>query len=221
MPGSVPQSIVWPVVEGIARSVGASRPAAHARLTTAISGGNNDLVYTAVEYGIGGEDISIAYATPAAQATTTVAVNVKAITVTPGEMAVMEVDEAGTAAVNGLYLYAGVVNGEASWNLNSDLVNARISWSSASGGTWWIYLNTDTMYYTASSAASPSGLTWSVDGGSLPVPAVTGYTSTSCQVAQAVRSNSAATALVSVADAPGNDGTGSVVAMSAANLELR
>ena len=195
-------------------------PEQFATLTTSLAGANNDLVFTAKEAGAVGEEISIEYAAAAARATITVDVSGRAITVTPGTDGMVEVDGAGSTEVNGLYLYAGHVNGKPSWNLASDLIDARIQWSSTNGGTWWIYLDTDTLYYSESTADSLDSLIWSEDVGEVPIPDAVPWTSAASQVAAAIRTNGLSSALVTVADAPGNDGTGSVTAMAATNLAL-
>lgn len=219
MPGSVAQPIVWSVVGNIPRAAGQQQPEGFAKLTTMLDGTNNDLVFTALEKGSAGREISIEYGDPAAQATTGVQVTGKAIKVTPGLHAEVEVTDAGTAAVNGVYHYVGQRNGKANWSHSGyPLVDARVDWIDIGGGLWMISEADTLMYSSASAADFPNSLEWTVEDGAEPAPDVETHGSVANQVKAAIGSNEEASALVTVANAPGNDGTGAVSAMTARRL---
>lgn len=146
-----------------------------ATLTTALTGSNNDLTFTAVEAGESGDQISVTYV----------------------------VSGTNTA------LDAGVTDPFA----GTAVVQAQVSdYFTKRGGFRW--------------NAVPTGakvpVTVSVSGGDIVVTVATdgggSATSTAAQVKTALEANTDVTKLVSIANAPGSDGTGVVTAMAKTNL---
>jgi len=94
---------------------------ARAYLLVDPAGADNSVLYMAKAAGAAGELVSVAYASPATQATTTVAVSTNAITVTPGTKARMIVtgdltSDGTTPVVIPPLLYAGLYAGSPAWS---------------------------------------------------------------------------------------------------------
>ena len=145
------------------------------------AGADNSVLYTANTAGTGGNAISVAYAAPVAQATTTVAVVSNAITVTPGTKARMTVTGA-TTFPNPTMLYGGTINSQPFWSAGGWTYNGPNNAGASAifyDGTKWII--TSETQYTAeltSSAQYPDGLTgWTVTLGSGLPTVASGVTS--------------------------------------------
>lgn len=166
--------------------------------------------------------MTITYADPAEQPTTTVTISGKNITVTPGTKARMIVT--GTLSVwDTPYTfpaisYNGISNGKPAYGDRSSYSNDSISWTTSGGGSSWV-LNAGgktSSWASPDNVASPDIATWETgDGnGGGGTPTITAATSSASQVIDAVAANPTAAALLSGALASGNDGTGAVTAMA-------
>lgn len=186
---------------------------------------HNAVLYTAREAGAGGEDISVEYATPAAQATTTVAVVGDAITVTPGTKARMEVSGVSTAAVNGVLLLTPLSYSGSPTYTNDGLNYTGEGTQTAVvkyAGVWRVLRwESDALVYESiltSGAASPDGLTFPAPAVGTGTPTVTAGVSSAAQVIAAVNASTPAAALVTASESGAS--TGPVAAVAAANLTL-
>lgn len=227
---------------------------ATATLTTALSGSNNDLVYTAVTSGSSGNDITIAYVNPGTvSASESVAVVGSAISFSLATDA--GTPQVETAAVTGggsgptesgtltvTVTGAAVTGSPVEVNVDIDhtvsttfaLVGADIRAALGAvaaitdvytvGGTGANVVLTKTV-----AAANDATLNIAWEGSIAGITAVTSSTDTTAGVAPAITStgdslkatllaSSPASALVTAADAAGNDGSGAVTALSATNL---
>jgi len=198
---------------------------ASAALTVNPTGSDNLAIFTSVAMGGAGNNITVAYATPATQATTTTAVVGNAITVTPGTKARMVVSGVTTAGVNGVFTASGVYNGKPFYTTGtttgedflpgSPPPESVLYWS---GGKWGLEGPSGSGYWAVvtSAAAYPDGLTgWTVGGGT-GTPTVTAGISSAAQVIASVNDTAASSALVAASSS--GPSTGAVAAVAAANL---
>jgi|GEM_PF-6659645 len=192
-----------------------------ATVTINPAGGDNSVIYTANAVGTAGNDITVGYATPAVQATTTVQVAGNAITVTPGTKAQMIVtgtltSNGSTPVVFGKALYAGLSSSKASYKSTpgDSMQLPVIRWN----GSIWILMSPDlSFWHSSDNVATPDLVTtWVPQGSATGTPVVTAGVSRAEQVITEVNASSAAAALVT-ASASGTV-TGSVAAVSATNL---
>ncbi len=179
------------------------------------TGADNSVTYTSIDYGR--NDITVTYATPAAQATTTVGVVGAAITVTPGTKARMIVtgtltsDGSTPVVFSNPLPYTEISNGKPVYEI---LAEAAVIWN----GTQWILSHDSGGQWTSTDAVSTPDLvtTWVPQFGSTGTPVVTAGTSSAAQVIAAVNDSVDANALV-IASASGTV-TGAVAAVAATNL---
>ena len=167
-----------------------------ASLTTALSGSNNDLVFTAKDTSLDGNNITVQYIDPAA--------NSQSLYVrTDGQVikVYLATNGGGTITSTAAQVKAAIEG--------HGLANALVSVANAAS-------NDGTGVVTALAATSLSGAL--VAGRDITVNSATDgsavATSTSAQVKAAIEASAAASALVTVAHATGNDGTGTVAALS-------
>lgn len=185
---------------------------------------DSSVIFTAVEGGAAGNDITVAYAAPADQVTTTVAVVDDAIIVTPGTKARMLV--AGTLTTDGstpLVLspqrYAGQVSTKVSYSdigEGGGLSSTIIDWNFFPAR--WRIKSQFTVYFESSDYVTSPELvtTWTPVGAATGVPVVTAGISSAAQVIAAVNADLDAAALVT---ASANDTvTGAVAELAATNL---
>ena len=182
-----------------------------AELTTALTGTNNDLVFSSAVTGYAGNSTSICYsATEAPGALTTVGVSGSAITVTRAAKARMIVTGTTSPDVSGTYLYMGDVEGKPFYNRDGNSEGYILGWD---GSAW--YLGGATMFYSPATVPTPDLIpSWVAVGSTTGTPSVAPATTCASQVGAAIANNVAASALVSCANAPGNNGTGAVTAMT-------
>ena len=195
---------------------------AAASVTINPTGADNSVTYTADAAGAAGNDITITYATPAAQSTTTVGVVGDAITVTPGTKARMLVtgtltSDGSTPVVFTDLLYAGIDEGkavfshEATWEFT---VNYSVYWV---GSKWILRSLSGATWESTDAVATPDLVTtWVPQGAATGTPTVTAATSSAQQVITAVNASGSASALVTAA-ASGTV-TGAVAAVTATSL---
>jgi hypothetical protein len=195
----------------------------HAFLLVDPTGDDNSVLYTAKASGSAGELVSVAYDTPATQATTTVAVTGEAITVTPGTKARMVIggtltSDGSTPFVFGDLLYAGTLNGKAKYSIDpSDpfQLQRTARWN----GTDWILGGTSPMWASADAVATPDLVTtWVATGIATGTPTVTAGISSAAQVIAAVNASTPAAALVTATTSGAS--TGPVAAVAADFLTL-
>jgi len=184
------------------------------------AGDDNSVLYTAKEAGAGGEAISIAYATPAVQATTTVAVVGNAITVTPGTKARMVVtgtltSDGSTPVVFPLLSYLEIYNTRAKYADTSG--NYACVWT---GFGWALYDDVSGVGWDSSeSVVTPDLVTsWSPSGAATGTPIITAGVSSAAQVIAAVNASTPAAALVTASESGAS--TGPVAAVAADFLTL-
>lgn len=188
------------------------------------AGADNSVLYTAKTAGPGGEAISVAYATPAAQATTTVAVSTNAITVTPGDKARMVVtgtltSDGSTPVTFDPLLYAGISNTKPAFTPDASAINLsgdELAWVNLLN-QWQIRKNGSVLFLSSDAVATPDLVTtWVAQGSATGTPTITAGISNAAQVIAAVNASSPASALVT-ASASGPS-TGPVAAVAATNL---
>lgn len=209
---------------------------AHATRLVDPAGADNSVLYTAKAAGAAGELISIEYAAPATQATTTVAVVGNAITVTPGTKARMVVTgtltrDGSTPVVTGEMLnYDHTNDGKPVYN---DFVGSyiNISWSNYDS-QWTIFLPPFIGGASWVSIGSPVAtpdlvVTWVPVSPATGIPTVTALTSSASNVIRAINNHvlapsenasPEAAALVTASDS--GPSTGPVAQVAAAFLSL-
>ena len=216
----------------ILRSTGDGAPitAATATLTVDPTGTNNSVLFTAAHDGAAYNAISIAYAAPALQAGTSIALVGSAFTITPSTKDQMVISAITTpTSANRTLLYAGIdpVSGSKIWTHDgnqSTVFPAGGAMLYCTGGVWW-YLSrsagsliTDYQATKTSAATWPDTLTaWTVTMGGVGSPTVTAATTTAAQLIAAVNASTAFTNGTVIASAVGTV-TGIVAAVSSANL---
>ena len=190
-------------------------------------GDDNNVLFTAVAPGAGGNLISVRYAEPlSGQDTTTIAVAGSAITVTPGTKARMIVSGALTAGVNGEYFYAGIINGKPHYTQDginyfyAILANQAVSVIRYESPNWcvWRFAANGTKIFEStviSVESHPDGQSYYTTIGT-GTPTVTAAISSAAEIIAAVNASPAAAALVT-ASAVGIV-TGAVAEVAAANL---
>lgn len=183
-----------------ALSVAVSGTLTAASLTTSLTGTNNDLVFTAKDTSLDGNNISVQYIDPAA--------NSQSLYVrTDGQVikVYLATNGGGTITTTAAQVKTAIEG--------HGLANALVTVANAAA-------NDGTGVVTALAATSLSGAL--VAGRDITVNSATNgsaaATSTSAQVKAAIEASAAASALVTVAHATGNDGTGTVAAVSYANF---
>jgi hypothetical protein len=163
-----------------------------ATLTTALTGTNNDLVYTAKTAGAAGNAITVAYAQPTSNGSISVAVSGSAITVTPA--------------------FAGKVNlAAASFTTSFVTANSNLTYTARTAGAPGNFI---TITYVNPGTAGP--LSVEVLGGAITVTLASdgsNITSTAYDIVMAIAASSPANALVTVGYTSGS-GTGLVSALS-------
>jgi hypothetical protein len=195
-----------------------------ATLTIDPTGADNSVIYTADTPGTGGNAITVAYATPAVQATTTVAVSTNAITVTPGTKARMVVT--GTLTTDGTtpvvfdpLIYAGIAATKSGYSHDGsvvDILGDEIHWVTLLN-KWQIRKNGTVLFQSSDAVATPDLVTtWVPQGSTTGTPSVTAGISSAAQVIAAVNASTPAAALVTAAAA--GIVTGAVATVAAANL---
>lgn len=204
-----------------------------AAVTLDPTGADNSITFTAVTSGADANDITVAIATPAVQATTDVAVVAEAITVTPGTKARMIVTGTLSPDVTGELIYAGggASSFDAVWTTDGELSPSLSGqWAKLffSFGNWTIHVWNDGVFVEDSSFVGPysgegeyewpdEGTPWDVAGIVFTgVATVTAGTTSAQQVIDAVNADVTAAALVT-ASASGTV-TGAVAAVTATNL---
>ena len=191
-----------------------------ATLTVDPTGTNNSVLYTAHTAGTAGNAITVAYATPAAQATTGVAVVGNAITVTPGTKARMVL----SGGLSGTLDHVSGEGQSAKYSNNGlplGTFPATVAglYGEYTSGYWHIKQVATDGAPASSYTASATGGTWPDSTGNNPFGGsvtVTAATSSAAQVIAAVNASSPAYALVT-ASASGTV-TGAVAAITAASL---
>jgi hypothetical protein len=226
--------------------------AAVARLTTALTGANNDLVYTSVLAGASGNATTVAYVNPGtASAALSVAVTGQAITVnlatnagtaqveTATVVAAAGATENGTlhvtvtsAAISGspVIVPVSLTTADDTAAKVATAIRAALTANTATAAAFTVGGSTAAVTLTAKIAAandSTLNIVWTdAVAGVAEVTASTNttagaapaITSTAAQVETAIEASTAASALVTVANASGNDGTGIVTALAPTNL---
>ena len=184
------------------------------------TGADNTVLFAADVAGTGGNAISVAYAAPAVQATTTVAVVGNAITVTPGTKARMTISGPVTFT-NTELKHGGTINSKPYWKSTGWSEGGPNATGAAAiyyNGTKWIVFSEG--QYSAeltSSASFPDGLTgFTVTFGS-GAPVMVAATTSAAQVITEINGFSAPSASLVNAYAVGTV-TGAVAAVTAANL---
>lgn len=198
--------------------------AVRATLTVNPTGTNNSIDYTAVAYGIAGENVSVAYTTPV-QAGLDVLVSGDAITVACGTKHRMVVTGTLSPDATGTLVYAGEdVIGNRYWTTDGNLINSptgvwvSLMWVPESYGAYLTMYEDDlvTGEWTLDTLADwPEG-TYIAINSETGTPTVTAALPTAQQVIDTVQANAEASALVT----PAANGTvtGAVAAVAAANL---
>ncbi len=200
-----------------------------ATCTLAPSGANNDILLTAAMVGNLGNFMAAKIATPSSASSACVAAwnNTYAeVIVTPsttGRMVVASVTSPSTG-VNGTLLYAG--NAAGTEVFSSDGVLSTLSITGQARAVCFLNGTTATLrawdasgtvVYSATKATSamvPSGLTgWTVATGT-GSPTITAGVSNAAQGILAINRTPATSAWMTAANAPGNDGTGALAAVT-------
>jgi len=221
-----------------------------AALTTALSGSNNDLVYTAKQSGLGGNDISVRYVNPGtASATLSVSVASKAITVnlaTGAGTAQVETAAVTSAAgptesdtlqilvTSALFtapeaVQCALLDADADAAAVATKIRAALTADTVINTHFTVGGTSANVVLTARVAAandSTLNVEWYGVSGVTDLEASTNttagvapaITSTATLVKAGIDASTAAAALVTVANASGNDGTGVVTALAATNL---
>jgi hypothetical protein len=196
--------------------------AAQYSLTTALTGTNNDLVFTSKI--ADGYNISVAIATPAVQFGVTVAVADKAITITPGTKGQIVVtgtltSDGSTPVVFPALLYFGThITEGATWTDTGGITGAYSVIGKS--GSWTLRKTAGAAWTSTDAVASPELVTtWTPAGAADGTPTLTPGVSTSAQ-AKGTLQTSIAAPLITVAHAPANDGTGALAAMTATHLSI-
>lgn len=172
--------------------------------------------------------MTITYAAPAAQATTTVTVSGNDITVTPGTKAKMQINN--VQVVHSVLGYAGQVNGYPMYSSDGSTsttprTNTTILYST--GSSWVLISWYDTLnavfsrWSTSGPDATPDLITsWLPEGAGSGTPTIAPISSSASQVIAAVAANPTAAALISGTLASSNDGTGAVTAMATLHFPI-
>lgn len=189
-----------PGTAGNAVTVAYSVTNTSASLTTSITGTQNDLVFTAVEPGAAGNEISVTYVVAGNSTPLTVTVNDKDIIVN------VATNGGGSATSTAAQVKTAVEGNTAA----AALVTVANAPSNDGSGT--VAAMPKTNLSGAAAAGVPSV------GVSTNAITVTTVNSTAAAVAEAINRHAVAGTLVWAAVASGNDGTGTVRALSATNL---
>lgn len=193
---------------------GNSSTPVYATLTTSLAGDNNDLVFTAKEAGASGEAISIQIATPGLVPNFEISVTDSAILITAGTFSGMTVAGAGSVACNGPYALKGVVNSLPAYG------HINGPWSIEGGSTWDVKFMGMPYYAGSPSGGYPSDKTYVKTYGLNPAPTVSATCAAAAHIKKLVESTPEAAALVTVALARRNNGTGPTTSMAKTNLAL-
>lgn len=189
---------------------------------------NQNILWTAVQAGEAGNQLSVTIATAAVTTSTSVSVANGAITVYPGTLAHMHIngaalhDKDGVPLTDVVLLYAGMHNGYPHWTETGESLDDVIlyfGWSLAwVSGSWYVTLNGSlTLYqsYCVSVATSPVGLTYELIGQGTGTAVVYAIASLKDQVINAVCASSASLVIHA---SPSGDVTGSISALAQTNL---
>lgn len=222
-------------------------------LTTALTGSNNDMVFTAARKGAVGDSTTIAYVNPATpSAALSVAVVGTAITVNlatgtgTAQVETATVVAAGGATADGNLpvtvtsaLFSPAVTVQVALltatHTTADLIatavraalaaNATLNTYFTFGGTGADVVMTRRAAYARANDATENvawtnvlGITAVTNSANTTPGVVAAITSTAAEIKTAIEASAAATALVTVANAGGNDGTGVVTALAATAL---
>lgn len=221
-------------------------------LTTALTGANNDMVFTAARKGVVGDSTTIAYVnpgTPSAALGVVVAGTAITVNLATGagtvQVETATVVAAGGATSNGnlpvtvtsaLFTPAVVVQVALTTAANTAaLVATAIRAALTADATLNTYFTftgagadvvmTRRAAYARANDATESvawtgvlGITAVTNSTNTTAGVVASITSTAAQIKTAIEASAAATALVTVANAGGNDGTGVVIALAATPL---
>ena len=194
-----------------------------ATLTVDPAGADNAVLYTARTAGAGGEAISIAYATPTGQATTTAAVVGDAITITPGTKARMVISGAVTAGVNGTLLHARLHGGEDHWTSDGATYTGTGTQTAIVvddiEGLMVLRTEAGSLVYSAPYSVFgtwPDEATYGSPDIGAGTPTVAAGVSSAAQVIAAVNASAPAAALVTASESGAS--TGPVAAVAAAFL---
>jgi hypothetical protein len=204
------QRLIGPAVHVGSAPGNDAEEATPATLTTALAGANNDLVFTARRAGPRGNSIGVTYNVAGLNTGLTVPSNAKAFTVSK-DTDVFDTTVAhgyvdGNAVTpSGAGLPAEIVAGRIYYIRDADPTRFRLA---VAPGDEPIDITTD-----GSGSIAPVDVIVNVATNGAGAP-----TSTATQVAAAIAASSTANALVSVANAAGNDGTGVVAAMAETDL---
>ena len=201
---------------------------ARAYLLVDPAGADNSVLYMAKAAGAAGELVSVAYASPATQATTTVAVVGNAITVTPGTKARMVVSGTGDALVNGTYYYAGLYALRPHWTRDgvsfADATDGAAIYASFGTTNWVVRLVGNSEVYRSQApfhgdgAPFPDTEIFASPTIGTGTPTVTAGVSSAAQVIAAVNASAPAAALVTASVSGAS--TGPVAEVAAAFLTL-
>lgn len=189
-----------PGTAGNAITVAYSVTNTNASLTTSITGTQNDLVFTAAEPGAAGNSISVTYVVAGNSTPLTVTVNGKDITVN------VETNGGGTATSTAAQVKTAIEGNTAAAAL------VTVANAGGNDGSGTVAAMPKTNLSGAAAAEVPSV------GVSTNAITVTTVNSTAAAVAEAINRHATASSLVWAAVASGNDGTGTVRALSATNL---
>lgn len=185
--------------------------AASATLTTSLTGTNNDLVFTAASSGTFGNRVRVAYLDPGANdATLSVAVvgdtsfeTINVSLATNGSGTITSTAAQVQAAIEAHADASGLVTIAAAGGNDGSGVVTALAATALSGGAA-AFLQAGSGVVTAMAQDSLEGATDGEDT----------ITTTAAQVATAIAANPGANALVSVANASSNDGTGAVTVLA-------
>jgi hypothetical protein len=206
-------------------AIGSSAPSNGVAATVTISptGSNNDIIVTARESGVSGNDLTIALAIDAAIDRTQLTVSEIAgdVVVTSGDKRVMRIT--GTLTSNGSepasfpdIPYTGLSGGKPEYSISIGLDVWVIYWDNA-GGTWNLELIRDSVsqyaYYTSTDPVATPDLvtTWTPSTPATGTPIVTAHPALASHVISLIN---AAAISITAANAAANDGTGSIAAVS-------
>ena len=114
-------------------------------------------------------------------------------------------------------VYNGTVNGKPQYHAAGD--THYVNWTVE--GEWYLQVDGGALWFSTDNVATPDLVTtWSADSPATGTPVVAAAVSNSAQAKAAIEAAATADALITVAHAPGNDGTGALAAMTATHLAI-
>ena len=193
------------------------------------AGDNNAILFTAVQAGPAGNDITVEYAGTNVSGDSLITVLGNSVSVAISK-AIMTISGTITPDMNVALQYAGMINGHPSWSSNGDIfpygqgidalvdgiyIFAESSWTITRihNGTYnGIWISDDFPAFPNDADG------WSADGIETGTPEVAASNLTAEIIVDLINNDVAASLLVTAANASGSDGTGSVAAVTATNL---